>query len=127
MGHATAAVECLGMSVKLALVVRTDLGMGKGKIAAQAAHAAVAAVLHTYGTGTFAAWLREGQPKVVLRVTGAEELERIREAAATAALPVEVVHDAGRTQVAPGTATCCAIGPASTEAIDEIVGTLPLL
>jgi hypothetical protein len=54
------------MAVKLVLVVRTDLGMGRGKIAAQVAHAAVAAVLATSGSRDFAAWLGEGQPKVVL-------------------------------------------------------------
>jgi len=40
---------------------------------------------------------------------------------------VEVVHDAGRTQVAPGTATCCAIGPADSERVDRVTAGLPLL
>ena len=62
------------MAVKLALVVRADLGMGRGKIAAQVAHAAVAAVLANGGSRVFAAWLAEGQPKVVLKVASAEEL-----------------------------------------------------
>jgi PTH2 family peptidyl-tRNA hydrolase len=115
------------MPVKLALIVRTDLGMGKGKIAAQAAHAAVAAVLRTHGTAEFAAWLREGQPKVVLKVGSEDQLRRICDAAETANLPVEVVHDAGRTQVEPGTATCCAIGPADDADVGHVVGTLPLL
>ena len=55
------------MPTKMALVVRTDLGLGKGKIAAQAAHAAVAAVLVTTDTSMTTAWLAEGQPKVVRR------------------------------------------------------------
>src|SRR5262249_58321373 len=60
--------------VKLALVVRADLGMGRGKIAAQVAHAAVAAVLASSGSRDFAAWLEEGQPKVVLKVASGEQL-----------------------------------------------------
>jgi PTH2 family peptidyl-tRNA hydrolase len=115
------------MVTKLALVVRTDLGMGKGKIAAQAAHAAVAAVLQTGGTAVFRAWLRDGQPKVVLKVSGEDEFQRVCDDAKAANLPVEVIHDAGRTQVAAGTATCCAIGPAANEDIDQVVGTLGLL
>jgi peptidyl-tRNA hydrolase, PTH2 family len=115
------------MRVKLALVVRTDLGMSKGKIAAQTAHAAVAAVLGNYGSAVFARWLHEGQPKIVLRVTGEDQLRDVCDAAGSAGLPVEVVLDAGRTQVAAGTATCCAIGPGVADDIDRVVGTLPLL
>jgi PTH2 family peptidyl-tRNA hydrolase len=115
------------MLVKLALVVRTDLAMGKGKIAAQVAHAAVAAVLRNHGSAAFVAWLHEGQPKVVLKVSGEDQLRQVCAAAEASGLPVEVVHDAGRTQVAPGTATCCAIGPAAAQDLDRIVGTLSLL
>lgn len=115
------------MVVKLALVVRTDLGMSKGKIAAQVAHAAVAAVLRSRGTAEFALWLDEGQPKVVLKVASEEQLAQVARDARTADVPVEVIRDAGRTQIVPGTATCCAVGPAASEAIDRVVGTLSLL
>ena len=63
------------MAVKLAVAVRTDLDMGRGKIAAQVAHAAVAATLASLGTADLGAWLAEGQPKVVLRVRTAGQLE----------------------------------------------------
>jgi PTH2 family peptidyl-tRNA hydrolase len=112
---------------KLALLVRTDLGMSRGKMAAQVAHAAVMAVLATQGSSDFAAWLAAGQPKVVLRVSGEEELSRIATAAAEAGLPVEVIRDAGRTQLAAGTPTCCAIGPAGTARVDALTGDLSLL
>jgi PTH2 family peptidyl-tRNA hydrolase len=115
------------MSAKLALVVRTDLDMGRGKIAAQVAHAAVSAAIRNLRTAGFAAWLREGQPKVVLRVGSGDELLEVCDAAAASGLPVEVIQDAGRTQVAPGTATCCAIGPAADEAVDRVTGALRLL
>jgi len=44
-----------------------------------------------------------------------------------AGLPVELVNDAGRTQVSPGTLTCCAIGPAGSQRIDAVTAGLPLL
>ncbi len=113
--------------MKLVLIVRTDLGMGRGKIAAQVAHAAVAAALRTRGSADFAGWVREGQPKVVLKVAGEDELRQVCVAAAQARLPVEVIRDAGRTQVEAGTVTCCAIGPAADDRIDAVAGQLSLL
>jgi peptidyl-tRNA hydrolase, PTH2 family len=115
------------MAVKLAVVVRADLDMGRGKIAAQVAHAAVEAVLANLGTDDLAGWLRDGQPKVVLKVASAGELAEVIRAAEAAGLPIELVQDAGRTQVAPGTLTCCAVGPAESQRIDAITGGLSLL
>jgi peptidyl-tRNA hydrolase len=115
------------MPAKLALLVRTDLGMGRGKIAAQAAHAAVEAVLRSYCGAEFAGWLRDGQPKVVLRVGSEEELSEVCAAAEAAGLPVAVIRDAGRTQVQAGAVTCCAIGPAAEDRIDQVTGGLSLL
>ena len=118
-----------GVSVptKLALVVRTDLGMSRGKIAAQVAHAAVAATLASLGNADFDGWLHDGQPKVVLKVATAEQLQEIVAQAQAARLPVELVHDAGRTQVTAGTLTCCGIGPADSERIDAVTADLALL
>jgi PTH2 family peptidyl-tRNA hydrolase len=53
--------------VKLVFLVRTDLAMGRGKIAAQVAQAAVLAALGCAGTPDLAKWLDQGQPKVVLK------------------------------------------------------------
>jgi peptidyl-tRNA hydrolase, PTH2 family len=115
------------MAVKLAVVVRADLGMGRGKIAAQVAHAAVAAVLASLDHDDLTAWLRDGQPKVVLKVASAGELQEVVRQAHAAGLPVELVSDAGRTQVRPGTVTCCALGPAESQRIDAVTAGLPLL
>ncbi len=113
--------------MKLVLVARTDLGMGRGKLAAQVAHAAVMAALSAVGTPAAAGWLAEGQPKVVLRADDEEHLAYVVAAARAAGLPVEVVHDAGRTQVPAETPTCCAIGPASDADVDAVTGGLRLL
>jgi peptidyl-tRNA hydrolase, PTH2 family len=115
------------METKLTLVLRVDLGMGRGKIAAQSVHAAVAAALASMGTPDFRAWLQDGQPKVVLRVGSEDQLHAIAAQAAAADLAVQVIQDAGRTQVAEGTPTCCAIGPAAADRIDAITGELALL
>jgi PTH2 family peptidyl-tRNA hydrolase len=54
-------------------------------------------------------------------------LYAVAEQASDAGLPVQIVHDAGRTQVAEGTPTCCAIGPAPDTRIDAVTGELSLL
>src|SRR5215469_12041956 len=115
------------MQTKVVLVVRADLGMGRGKIAAQAAHAAVAATLANLNSQNLRAWLEDGQPKVVLRADSQDQLLAIAEEAAAAGLSVQVIRDAGRTQVEAGTSTCCAIGPAPEDTVDAITGELTLL
>ena len=115
------------MSTKMALVVRTDLAMGRGKIAAQAAHAAVAAVMANIDTKATTAWLKDGQPKVVLRVPDLDALLLVCAEAEASGLPTQRVEDAGRTQVSGGTVTCCAIGPAFASELDDVTGSLTLL
>ena len=72
-------------------------------------------------------WLDMGQPKIVLKVPGPVELDQIKKDAITLAVPWCVIEDAGRTQIAPGTVTCLALGPAPEEHIDRITGDLKLL
>ena len=101
--------------------------MGRGKIAAQVAHAAVAAVLAGLSGADLAAWLQEGQPKVVLKVADGAQLTDVVRRARDAGLPTELICDAGRTQVSPGTQTCCALGPAGSQRIDAVTADLSLL
>ena len=115
------------MPHKLVIVVRTDLEMGRGKAAAQAAHAAVTATLRTLAEPATRVWLDEGQPKVVLRVASLGELDEVARRAADHGLPVVTIRDAGCTQVVSGTPTCCGLGPAAIEALDAVSGGLRLL
>jgi peptidyl-tRNA hydrolase len=112
--------------VKQVIVVNGTLELPAGKLAAQVAHAAVAGFLAATDRAQ-RRWLEEGMPKVVLRGAGASELERLRDAAEAAGIPAELVTDAGRTVVPPGTVTCLALGPAEKPAIDRLTGSLPLL
>ncbi|MBN2067303.1 MAG: peptidyl-tRNA hydrolase [Candidatus Diapherotrites archaeon] len=113
------------MGLKQAIVVRTDLGMGKGKIAAQASHASVAA-LDKVTTSAFNAWQEAGMKKIVLKVSGKKELLDLYQSAKQK-LPAALVKDAGMTQVKPEEPTCIAIGPADEKEIDKLTGNLKLL
>ncbi|MDI1496174.1 MAG: peptidyl-tRNA hydrolase [Cenarchaeum symbiont of Oopsacas minuta] len=112
--------------IKLVIIVRTDLDMGKGKIAAQVGHASVMASKNP-NSQWVDKWLNEGQPKIVLKIPGPLELDEIRKDAITLNLPWCTVEDAGRTQIAPGTITCMALGPALEEHIDKLTRKLKLL
>ena len=116
------------MEIKQVIAVRTDLRMGKGKIAAQVGHACVMAAESS--RVSYPDWYRawwSGQEKVVVKVSGYSELERIRRESAIMKLPHQMVLDAGHTQLSPGTATCVSVGPAPEHMIDRITGGLPLL
>jgi PTH2 family peptidyl-tRNA hydrolase len=116
-------------SVKQVIVVRADLKMGKGKLAAQVAHASVSALLKAENmmAEVVNKWFEEGQPKIVVKVSGLEELKSIYEKAASKGLPTVLVVDRGLTQLEPGTPTCVGIGPAPSKLIDEVTGKLKLL
>jgi len=79
------------------------------------------------GRGKIAAWLQQGQPKVVLKVADGAQLDDVVRQARATGLPTEVICDAGRTQGSPGTRTCCALGPADSERIDTVTAGLSLL
>lgn len=117
-----------GNSSKMVIVVRRDLGMGAGKIAAQAAHAAVELCRKHCArpNGVCNRWYNTGAKKVVLRVNGERELDRIAADARRHGLPVAVVHDAGKTQVTPGSKTAISILGDSFK-VDQVTGTLRLL
>jgi len=115
--------------IKQVIVMRTDLDMGKGKLATQAGHAAVSGFIKVNGAYKAVAdrWGREGQKKVVLKVIGEGELIKLSEAAEREGVPYVIIHDAGLTQIEPGTMTCISLGPWPAEELDKITGKLKLL
>ena len=115
-------------NIKQVIVVRTDLDMGKGKIAAQVGHACVLGAEHVRKSNPewFTQWWN-GQEKVVVKVSTLKELEEIKQGVIELGLPWSDVTDAGHTQIEPGTTTCISVGPAPEEKIDKITGELSLL
>lgn len=115
--------------LKLVVVVRTDLGLSKGKLAVQVAHAAVncAVQARTSHRRTYDEWYRQGQKKIVAKVPTLRELHELRSMAEARGIITSLVTDAGLTQVPPGTTTCLGIGPAPSPEVDRLTGDLPLL
>ncbi len=111
--------------MKQAIVVRADLDMGVGKLAAQVAHASLSA----YERADEAArrdWKAESQKKVVLKASDERTLHSLKEVAEARGLPTALIRDAGHTQLDPGTVTTLGIGPAADDRIDEVTGELSL-
>jgi len=103
--------------------------MSMGKTAAQAAHAAVSAMEETRRRkdAWVREWMREGQKKIVLRVSSEGELRQLAASCERRGLPFSMVQDAGLTELPAGTATALGIGPAPEELLDTVTGHLPLL
>lgn len=114
---------------KQVLVFRTDLQMSKGKIAAQAGHAAVSAAQEAYKRHKkwWEAWMFEGQKKVAVKVADEKELVKLEEAADDLGLPHSLIVDRGLTEVPEGTVTCLGIGPAPSKLVDRLTVNLKLL
>jgi PTH2 family peptidyl-tRNA hydrolase len=114
---------------KQVLVFRTDLKMSKGKIAAQAGHAAICAAqaAHDQRKKWWEAWMFEGMRKIAVKVPGENELSELEKSADDLGLPHALIVDRGLTEVPEGTVTCLGIGPAPNNMIDRLTGKLPLL
>ncbi len=135
---------------KMMIVMRRDLKMRKGKIAAQSGHACVEAVLMALSrdklldsfaftsdglslnvpeekSSPLIDWFRFGQAKVCVYVDSEEELIGIAKAAEEKGIIAAVITDAGCTEFhGVPTRTCLALEPLPIEAANELTGNLPL-
>ncbi|KAK4767417.1 hypothetical protein SAY86_015167 [Trapa natans] len=110
---------------KMVLVVRNDLKMDKGKIAAQCGicynhwHCEVSCCIHTTlglykkllcpAPKALDRWETSAQPKVVVKIESEEDMLVLQERAKSFKLPTHITIDAGRTQIAPNSRTVMAI------------------
>lgn len=111
--------------LKQVLVMRADLKMSPGKLAAQAAHASIGAY-EVSDIVDIDEWRRNGVTKIVLAVESEQDLIEIYKVATAMELPVSLICDEGRTEVNPGTITAVGIGPAQSTEINQVTGGLPL-
>ena len=133
------------------LIVRRDLKMRKGKIAAQASHAAVEAVLKAIlnegragqlrptpegwvyldapegQESPLTDWFRYGMAKICVYVDSEEELLELNRRAGEAGVTTALIRDAGMTEFhGQPTYTALAFEPLAAERADELTGGLPL-
>ncbi|GAA5973659.1 hypothetical protein JCM11641_005066 [Rhodosporidiobolus odoratus] len=114
---------------KLVLVVRSDLNMTKGKIAAQCGHATLACYksLVRSNPALVQHWERTGQAKIAVKCESEEDLQLLEASAKSLGLCARSIQDAGRTQVDPGTTTVLGIGPAPVRVVNQVTSHLRLL
>ena len=114
------------MIYKQAILVRKDLKMGKGKIAAQVAHASIGSMKKS-DKNIVEGWEREGSKKVVLKIDDIKQLIELIKKAKQKNIPYYIVRDAGLTQIEEGTVTCLGLGPDKEYRIDRLTEKLKLL
>ena len=137
---------------KQMIVMRRDLKMRKGKIAAQSGHACVEAILMALAreqrlgqvrvtpggewvyleddgreATALSDWFDAGVAKVCVYVDSEEELLDIYEQGLEQGFAVALIRDAGMTEFhGESTFTCLAFEPLRADQIDPITGELPL-
>jgi PTH2 family peptidyl-tRNA hydrolase len=131
---------------KQIIVMRTDLGMGRGKAGSQCSHASLATILKLGKKSYFFeqggkpmnritidfeddsaldCWLNVKFTKIVLAVETEEELIEVYNNAIKEGLNAVLITDAGLTEFnGVPTKTCVSIGPHFPEEIDKVTGHL---
>jgi PTH2 family peptidyl-tRNA hydrolase len=126
---------------KQVIVVRKDLKMRKGKIAAQAAHASMKVFFDRKSplalalgflwiplTKPMFEWVSNSFAKVVVYVESEQELLRLQESAKEHGILCALICDSGRTEFhGVPTYTALAVGPDYSEKVNLVTGNLPLL
>ena len=113
-------------SYKQVLIVRADLKLSKGKMAAQAAHASLEAYKKA-DEKDIQEWESSGTKKIVLKVSDEKELMEVYQKLKDSKFKPALIKDAGHTEVEPGTITCVGVGPLKEDVIDRITGKLKML
>jgi len=132
---------------KQSIIVRGDLNMPKGKMAAQVAHASMGAILNfainenrkiLANDGALYMyqmlvptpvheWLSGDFAKIVLKCQTADDLFALEDQAKAQNIPYKLIKDNGTTVFSEPTITCIAIGPWYAEVIDEMTKNFKLL
>lgn len=119
-----------GTEYKMVLVANTSLKMGVGKVAAQVGHAVLGLyhcleVQHDHKPG-LSEWEGRGAKKIVLKGNDTQHLLDLKQKALELQIANILIHDAGRTQIDPGSLTILALFGRSKD-LDSITGKLKLL
>ena len=138
------------LNSKMMIVMRRDLKMRKGKIAAQAGHSCIDAVLQALKKedrmndltrmpegmmlnmtdkpdSPLSEWFNNGCTKVCVYVDSEEELLEIARKAEERGIIAAVITDWGLTEFhGEHTKTCLALEPLPAEIANELTGELPL-
>jgi len=127
--------------IRQVILIRKDLNMRKGMIAAQGAHASMkvffdqARKFRIFGWAfmlipmslTMYRWAIGSFAKVCRYCTSEEELLKAYHDAKAVGLPCALIVDEGRTEFhGVPTLTCVAVGPADADTIDKVIGRHPL-
>ena len=115
---------------KMVFVVNMELEMGVGKIAAQVGHATLGLYRllqrQTELHADVKQWEEAGSKKIVVKGDSVQHLLDLKRKAYELRLPNVIVHDAGLTQVEPGSLTVFAIFGKVLQ-VDQVTGKLKLL
>jgi peptidyl-tRNA hydrolase, PTH2 family len=123
-------IELIKKTIKMVLIIRNDLKMGKGKIVAQSCHAAINLIksleMGETSNKLLQDWEENLTTKIALKCNSEEELLNLYNIAKSNGLATVYVIDAGKTQVPVNTITVMAILGNSSK-IDCLTGHLKLL
>lgn len=73
------------------------------------------------------AWERTGCAKIAVKCPTEDEMEEIAAKALSRGIPIYLVEDAGRTQIAAGSRTVLGLGPAPVREFDGVSNHLKLM
>ena len=107
--------------VSMFILIRDDLKMSDGKMAAQVGHGVLGTYLKALNLThkITQKWELSGMKKRFFFTDKEQSLLNVYKMAKTANLPCILIADAGRTQITPGSKTVLAIGPSLVISFDQ--------